>query len=55
MKAIVTAILTAILVTGCLFSKKEEAPAEQPMDQSAPAENAPAGEAAPAAEPAPAE
>lgn len=48
MKSIVIALFATLLVTGCLFSKKEEA---------APAEAAPAAteEAAPAAEPAPAE
>ncbi len=55
MKAIVSAILTAILVSGCLFSKKEEGTETAPTEQTAP-EAAPAGnEPAPAAEPAPAE
>ena len=47
MKSIVIALFATLLVTGCLFSKKEEAPAE-----AAPAATE---EAAPAAEPAPAE
>jgi 3-hexulose-6-phosphate synthase len=55
MKSIVIALFATLLVTGCLFSKKEEAPAEAPaMEEAAPAEAAPA-DAAPAAEPAPAE
>ncbi len=54
MKNIVMAILATVLFTGCLFSKKEEAPAEAaPAEQAAPA--ADANNAAPAAEPAPAE
>lgn len=55
MKSIVIALFATLLVTGCLFSKKEEAPAEAPaMEEAAPTEAAPA-EAAPATEPAPAE
>lgn len=55
MKSIVIALFTTLLVTGCLFSKKEEAPAEAPaMEEAAPTEAAPA-DAAPATEPAPAE
>jgi hypothetical protein len=55
MKKIVLAIFATLMFTGCLFSKKEEAPAEQPApgaEQQAPADanNAPAP-----AEPAPAE
>lgn len=53
MKAIIIALFATTLMTGCLFSKKEEAPAEAPAVETAPAE-APAGEA-PATEPAPAE
>lgn len=54
MKSIVIALFATALLTGCLFSKKEEAPAEQPA---ATEEAAPAADAAPAApaEPAPAE
>lgn len=51
MKSIVIALFATLLVTGCLFSKKEEATTEAPA---ATEEAAPAGEA-PAAEPAPAE
>ena len=55
MKSIVIALFATLLVTGCLFSKKEEAPAEAPaMEEAAPTEAAPA-EAVPATEPAPAE
>lgn len=55
MKSIVIALFATLLVTGCLFSKKEEAPAEAPaMEESAPTEAAPA-DAVPATEPAPAE
>ncbi len=55
MKSIVIALFATLLVTGCLFSKKEEAPAEAPaMEEAAPTEAAPA-DAAPATEPAPAE
>lgn len=54
MKKIVFAIAATALMTGCLFSKKEEAPVEAPVEQAAPAP-ADANNAAPAAEPAPAE
>ena len=50
MKSIVIALFATALLTGCLFSKKEEAPTE-PVPA---VEEAPAPEAAPA-EPAPAE
>lgn len=56
MKHIISAIVAALLVTGCLFSKKEEtAPEATPeATEAAPADaNAPAP--APEAEPAPAE
>lgn len=56
MKSIVIALFATLLVTGCLFSKKEEAPAEAPaMEEAAPAAETAPAEAAPAAEPAPAE
>jgi PBP1b-binding outer membrane lipoprotein LpoB len=58
MKKIVFAIMATLFVTGCLFSKKEEAPAEPTAtEQAAPADaNAPAPAPADApAEPAPAE
>ncbi len=49
MKSIVIALFATALTTGCLFSKKEEAPAEQPaMEEAAPAAEAPAAEPAPA-------
>lgn len=52
MKSIVIALFATLLVTGCLFSKKEEAPAEEAapaaMEEAAPAEAAPATEPAPA-------
>ena len=55
MKSIVIALFATLLVAGCLFSKKEEAPAEAPaMEEAAPVESAPA-DPAPATEPAPAE
>jgi PBP1b-binding outer membrane lipoprotein LpoB len=44
MKHIIAAIAAAIMVTGCLFSKKEEAP----MEETAPTEMEAAPEAAPA-------
>lgn len=52
MKSIVIALFATLLVTGCLFSKKEEATTEAPA---ATEEAAPAAGEAPAAEPAPAE
>jgi hypothetical protein len=56
MKSIVIALFATLLVTGCLFSKKEEAPAEAPaMEEAAPTEAAPTAEEVPATEPAPAE
>lgn len=51
MKNMIIAIVAAVSVSACLFSKKEEATTEVP----APAEQAAPAEAAPAAEPAPAE
>ncbi len=54
MKAIIIALFATTLMTGCLFSKKEEAPAEAPAAVEAAPADAPAGEA-PATEPAPAE
>ena len=55
MKKIMVAMLATLFVTGCLFSKKEAAPAEQPAaEQAAPAPDANNAPAAPA-EPAPAE
>lgn len=55
MKHVITAILAALLVTGCLFSKKEEtAPEAAPeATEAAPADANAAP--APEAEPAPAE
>ncbi len=58
MKHIIAAICAALLVTGCLFSKKEEtAPEATPeATEAAPADGAAAPAPAPeAAEPAPAE
>lgn len=52
MKHIITAILATLLVTGCLFSKKEEAAPEAAPEAT---EAAPADAAAPAPEAAPAE
>lgn len=51
MKHIITAILATLLVTGCLFSKKEEAAPEATEAVEAAPEAAPA-EAAPEAAPA---
>ncbi len=51
MKSIVIALFATALVTGCLFSKKEEAPvdaAPAAMEEAAPADAAPATEPAPA-------
>lgn len=56
MKKIMVAMLATLFVTGCLFSKKEAAPAEQSAaEQAAPAPDANNNAPAAPAEPAPAE